>query len=240
MADVLEQRVGVAIQPVLVEQRAVAQVLDALAACVEDACIGRVSGSASRLQPTTLAAFSSGAPKCGEPRQTTCRTARDRLAAQKICDALLRQLAIAETDQLTGARTRAAGLADVDRKIARACRARGLLVAVYVDVVGLKIVNDARGHAAGDALLARVVHEVRAHLRRYDVIVRLGGDEFLCVMPGVTIGAARRRFSAIQAALAADPDPSKIKCGFAELGRDDSTAELVGRADAELPISAPR
>jgi predicted signal transduction protein with EAL and GGDEF domain len=68
--------------------------------------------------------------------------ARERLAAENMCDALRRRVAIAETDQLTGARTRAAGLVDLDREIARAHRTGGLLVAVYVDVVGLKIVND--------------------------------------------------------------------------------------------------
>jgi diguanylate cyclase len=166
--------------------------------------------------------------------------ARDRLATQKIRDALLRELAIAETDQLTGARTRRAGLRDIDREIARAHRTESLLVAAYVDVVGLKIVNDAHGHAAGDALLRRVVHTIGSHVRAYDVIVRLGGDEFLCAMPGATIREARQRFGAIQAALAAEPDPSQIKYGFAELGHTDSTAELIGRADAELPISAPR
>jgi diguanylate cyclase (GGDEF)-like protein len=162
------------------------------------------------------------------------------LGAQKICDALLRELAIAETDQLTGARTRAAGLRDIDHEIARAHRTRGLLVAAYVDVVGLKIVNDTRGHAAGDALLRRVVHTVRSQLRPYDLIVRLGGDEFLCAMPGATIQEARQRFGTIQGALGSDPDPGEIKYGFAELGHADTTADLIGRADAELPISAPR
>ncbi len=165
---------------------------------------------------------------------------RDRLAAQRIRYGLVQQLAIAHTDQLTGARTRAAGLGDIDREIDRARRTSGLLVATYVDVVGLKVVNDAYGHAAGDALLARVVRKIRSHLRTDDVIVRLGGDEFLCAMPGATIQDAHQRFGAIRAALAGDPDPSHIKCGFAELGRQDGTAELIGRADAQLPISAPR
>jgi diguanylate cyclase (GGDEF)-like protein len=168
------------------------------------------------------------------------QAANDRAAAQKMCDALLQQLAIAETDQLTGARTRGPGLADIDREIDRARRTRGPLVAAYVDVVGLKIVNDAHGHAAGDALLQRVVRKIRSHLRSYDVIVRLGGDEFLCAMPGATIRDARQRFGAIQASLAAHSDPSQIKYGFAELNQEDSTAELIERADAELPISAPR
>jgi len=72
------------------------------------------------------------------------------------------------------------------------------------------------------------------------VIVRLGGDKFLCATPGATTLDARQRFGAIQAALAADPDPSRVKYGFAELGHEDSTAELIERADAELPISPPR
>ncbi len=168
------------------------------------------------------------------------RAFNDRLAAQRIREGLVHQLAIAHTDQLTGARTRAAGLGDIDREIDRARRTSGLLVAAYVDVVGLKVVNDAHGHAAGDALLARIVCKIRSHLRTYDVIVRLGGDEFLCAMPGATIQDAHQRFGAIRAALAGDPDPSHIKCGFAELGRQDGTAELIGRADAQLPISAPR
>jgi diguanylate cyclase (GGDEF)-like protein len=166
--------------------------------------------------------------------------ARDRLAAQGIRDALLRRLRIAETDKLTGTRTRAAGLSDIDHEIDRARRTRGLLVAAYVDVVGLKVVNDAYGHAAGDALLQRVVRGIRSHLRSYDVIVRLGGDEFLCAMPGATIEDARQRFGAIQTALAADSAPCQIKFGFAELGQEDSTADLIGRADAELPISPGR
>ena len=166
--------------------------------------------------------------------------ARDRLAAQKVCNALLEQLAIAETDQLTGARTRAAGLADIDHEISRAHRTHERLVAVYVDIVGLKLVNDAHGHFAGDAQIAAVAREIRAHLRPYDMIVRLGGDEFLCAMPGATIRDARERFSSIQTALAGHPNPSQIKYGFAELGHNDKTADLIGRADAELPVSAPR
>ena len=72
------------------------------------------------------------------------------------------------------------------------------------------------------------------------MIVRLGGDEFLCAMPGATIQDARQRFGAVQAALAGDPDPSQVKYGFAELGHEDSTADLMERADAELPVSSPR
>jgi diguanylate cyclase (GGDEF)-like protein len=163
------------------------------------------------------------------------QAARDRVQAQIDRDALLQQLAIAETDQLTGTRMRAAGLADLDREIERARRTTTLLAVAYVDVVGLKAVNDGHGHSAGDALLQRAVRAIRSHLRPYDLIVRHGGDEFLCVMSGATIELARQRFDAIQAALAEDPNPAAIKVGFAALDSQDSATDLIERADADLP-----
>jgi diguanylate cyclase (GGDEF)-like protein len=162
------------------------------------------------------------------------QAARDRLRARAEREALRHQLAIAETDALTGARTRAPGLADLDHEIARARRTMEPLAVAYVDIVGLKAENDTHGHGAGDALLRCAVHAIRGHLRSYDVIVRVGGDEFLCVMSGATIEDARQRFDAVHAALAAEPDPCEIKVGFAALAPLDSAAELIERADADL------
>ena len=107
----------------------------------------------------------------------------------------------------------------------------------YIDVVGLKAANDEHGHAAGDALLQRVVGTVRSQLRSYDSIVRLGGDEFLCVMSGTTIEDARARFDAVQTILGAEPDPCQIKVGFSTLAAGDGTADLVERADSDMPPS---
>jgi diguanylate cyclase (GGDEF)-like protein len=166
------------------------------------------------------------------------QAAQDR--AQSVVDreALIQQLAIAEVDQLTGARLRGPGLVELDHEIDRARRASGALVVAYVDVVGLKAVNDVHGHAAGDRVLQHAVGTIRAHLRSYDLIVRVGGDEFLCVMSSATIQDARRRFESMQTVLTADPDPLAIKVGFAALGPRDSAAELIQRADAELPTGA--
>jgi diguanylate cyclase (GGDEF)-like protein len=164
------------------------------------------------------------------------RAAHDRGQAQADRDALLHQLAMAETDALTGARARAAGLADLDREVDRARRTGAPLVVAYVDVVGLKAVNDAQGHAAGDVLLQRAVRAMRGQVRSYDTIVRLGGDEFLCVMSGATLEDARRRFDAVQAALRRGPEPLELRVGFAALAPQDSGARLIERADAELPI----
>jgi diguanylate cyclase (GGDEF)-like protein len=159
---------------------------------------------------------------------------RDRLEALADREVLAHALAIAETDALTGARTRSAGLADLERELDRCRRTNGTLTVCYVDVVGLKAANDTDGHSAGDALLRDVVAGIRAHLRRYDVIIRFGGDEFVCAMPNVTLSDARERFSQVAAALAARPDARAIRTGFAQLGSGESASTLIERADADL------
>lgn len=162
------------------------------------------------------------------------RAAHERARLEAERDRLRRELTFAGTDTLTGARTRGPGLADLEREIDRTRRDGASLVVAYVDVVGLKAVNDSRGHAAGDAMLQRVVGTIRARLRSYDTIVRLGGDEFLCLMPGATGEEAGRRFAAVGEALRAHPEQSAITAGFAMLRPQDTAAELVDRADREM------
>jgi diguanylate cyclase (GGDEF)-like protein len=162
------------------------------------------------------------------------RGARDRRQALAEREALARALALTEVDPLTGARTRAAGLADLDRELDRSRRNSSSLVVVYVDAVGLKRLNDSEGHHAGDRLLKRVVALISEHLRPYDLIVRLAGDEFLCAMSNMTLPDARRRFTAIGSALAAASEAGAISTGFAELTGDETATELIARADSQL------
>jgi diguanylate cyclase (GGDEF)-like protein/PAS domain S-box-containing protein len=155
-----------------------------------------------------------------------------RLEAREERAALLRQVAVSETDALTGARARAPGLKDLEEEINRAVRAGSPLAVAYVDVAGLKAINDSRGHSAGDVLLTRAVAAMRDRLRSYDTIVRVGGDEFVCVLSGATLDAARVRLGQIQADAAAAG--FGIKFGIATLRPGDSASDLIERADAEL------
>ena len=173
-----------------------------------------------------------------QDRQAAARdreqAANERMLALLDREALARQLAIAETDALTGARARAAGLTDLNHELDRCRRTGSMLVVAYIDVVGLKTVNDTQGHAAGDELLKHIVALIKEHVRPYDLIIRLGGDEFLCAMSSMTLLDAHRRFSAIAAALAAAPDAAAISTGFAELSPDEPATELIARADSDL------
>jgi len=165
------------------------------------------------------------------------QAARDRLHSHGDRELLARQLVIAEIDPLTGARARAAGLTDLERELERCRRTSSRLVVVYVDIVGLKRVNDTEGHGAGDELLKRVVGLIRAHLRSYDLIIRLGGDEFLCVMFNTPLSDARERFAVVASVLAGAREGGAIRTGFGALTSDETAAELIERADGELTES---
>ena len=138
--------------------------------------------------------------------------------------------------ELTGARRRGIGLEELGNEMERARReSDGSLVAAFVDVDGLKSVNDMEGHAAGDALLRAVADGLRRHTRSYDLVVRLGGDEFLCALPNVTLVEARARFDRLRTDLAGSG--SSVGIGCTELRDGDSADDLVGRADSDLLTS---
>ena len=128
--------------------------------------------------------------------------------------------------ELTGARRRGIGLEELGNEMERARReSDGSLVAAFVDVDGLKSVNDMEGHAAGDALLRAVADGLRRHTRSYDLFVRLGGDEFLCALPNVTLVEARARFDRLRTDLAGSG--SSVGIGCTELRDGDSADDLV-------------
>jgi diguanylate cyclase (GGDEF)-like protein len=169
------------------------------------------------------------------------RAAADReVAARERAEALRSRtesadnLRRATTDELTGARTRKFGLEEIARELARAQRNRTTFVLAFVDVDGLKLVNDTQGHLAGDALLQLVGETIRAHVRPYDVVVRYGGDELVCAMPGLNEPGAAARFAAIGNALKAVDVQHSVSVGLAVAQPGDNLEALLARADANL------
>ncbi len=142
--------------------------------------------------------------------------ADDLAEAQRLRSETAASLELASTDELTGAWTRRFGLEHLTRELGRAHRTGARLTVVFVDVDGLKRINDEHGHLAGDELLGLISEIIRAHLRPYDLVVRYGGDEFVCAMPDVGAVEARTRFDKIAEVLRMlDPEHS-ISFGVAE------------------------
>ena len=108
------------------------------------------------------------------------------------------------------------------------------LTLAFVDVDGLRAVNNSRGHAAGDRMLREIANTLQGILRPYDLIIRWGGDEFVCVMTGMALRAAAERLAHVNAALAEAPERGSVTIGLAELQSDDSPIDLIARADAAL------
>jgi diguanylate cyclase (GGDEF)-like protein len=159
---------------------------------------------------------------------------RDRSTALADRGASAKEREYAALDALTGAYLRNPGFMELEREIARATRTAQPLVLAFVDVDHLKVINDSRGHAAGDRMLVEAVNTLRANLRTYDLIIRYGGDEFICTISGVNVAAATKRFALVNPALAEEPEHGSVTVGLAALRAEDSPEDLIARADAAL------
>lgn len=105
---------------------------------------------------------------------------RQRALAEKLAhDAVL----LSETDQLTGIANRRKLLARLGEEIARADRAGRGLAVMMIDVDHFKSVNDMYGHAVGDQVLCEIAALGQRQLRKGDLFGRLGGEEFLVILP---------------------------------------------------------
>jgi diguanylate cyclase (GGDEF)-like protein len=158
------------------------------------------------------------------------------LSGQRVTD---RALTLSETDELTqlgNARAFDLHIGDLER--------RGQQFSLlYMDVDGLKIVNDRLGHPAGDAALRRVASVLRASLRPQDQAARLGGDEFALLLVGADADAARAVAEQILAGLAADNarvDPGHrvgASIGIVPDAQRFTTTEAVRAADTAMYTS---
>ena len=164
---------------------------------------------------------------------------RERAAADRAQAASDRRqsridLARAHLDELTGVYTRGLGQEILRHEIDRAHRVGEPFTLAFLDVDGLKALNDREGHAAGDAFLRAAADAIRLNLRSYDPVVRMGGDEFVCGFAGTDADAAGHRVAEIQGALAQSPWGATISAGIAELEPGDTLEDLTARGDAQL------
>jgi diguanylate cyclase (GGDEF)-like protein len=160
--------------------------------------------------------------------------ARDRLQAALDRADAVEELILEGIDYLTGALRRRVGLEAIQREMDRTARTGEPLVLAFIDIDGLKPVNDQHGHAAGDELLRETVSSIRRHLRSYDLIARVGGDEFLCLLAGQDIAGAHKRFAEISIQPTEGPARASFTVGFAMRREGDSLEDLIGRADLAM------
>lgn len=157
---------------------------------------------------------------------------------------LLAQDRLATTDGLTGVLNRRAFVERTTEELHRASRASSALTLLYLDLDGLKRVNDTQGHDAGDALLLRFTDVVLAVVRDSDVVARLGGDEFAVLLPDSDTARAHAVADRLIASLTDEggEPPLRASIGLLEIGDElagQPVESLLVRAD-ELMYRAKR
>jgi len=108
-------------------------------------------------------------------------------------------------DGLTGLWNRGAILEILDKELARACRTSAPLAILMADLDHFKHINDTHGHAAGDTVLREVARRLTASLRPYDSVGRVGGEEFLLILPGCDAATAASVAERVRSGIAAAP-----------------------------------
>jgi diguanylate cyclase (GGDEF)-like protein len=108
-------------------------------------------------------------------------------------------------DPLTGMLNRNALQTRIGELIEQAAILREPVALVVGDLDNFKAINDGHGHAAGDAVLKDVAYRIRKALRAYDLAYRLGGEEFLIVLPGAGSGQAAEVAETVRRAIGDEP-----------------------------------
>ena len=146
-------------------------------------------------------------------------------------------------DGLTGVHNKRYFLDFLDRELASAHRHGHPLSLVMMDIDHFKLVNDERGHLAGDAVLKEMSGRIQPRIRREDLFARYGGEEFAAVLTVTPLLGALQFAEAVRTILGQTPFtfggeafPITISLGVATVHNDDNVGsmELIGRADANL------
>ncbi len=125
--------------------------------------------------------------------------------------------------------------------IARQARHSAPAALLFIDVDGLKWLNDSFGHAAGDAALIHLAELMVGTVRQTDLVARLGGDEFAILLDhvdGATATLAAKRV--VEAVAGSDfihqgrPLPLSVAVGFTVIEDGDTAEAVLDRADQEM------
>ncbi|OBP16225.1 histidine kinase [Rheinheimera sp. SA_1] len=147
---------------------------------------------------------------------------------------------IATTDELTGLYNRREIMRILDIEISRVFRQQTPLSIMMLDLDHFKAINDQYGHQTGDVTLQNAAASISQGIRKTDSIGRIGGEEFLIIMPDTTIESAYDHADRIRQTLAMQKakDTAEQGCtasiGVAQFLQDDSLKSFIQRADETL------
>jgi diguanylate cyclase (GGDEF)-like protein len=147
----------------------------------------------------------------------------------------MRLESLVREDALTGLLNRRAILSQLGGTISGARRHGHPLSIALVDLDNFKQINDTHGHATGDEVLIAAVRAMRSRLRAEDALGRLGGEEFLILLPDTQAAAARSVAEKLRAEVATAPGAVSVTCSVGVATWSGETPDLLlRRADEAL------
>ncbi|MBV0911394.1 diguanylate cyclase [Anianabacter salinae] len=164
-------------------------------------------------------------------RQLAFKVERERLVAE--LDAGIR---LSVTDPLTGLYNRRYAMCELAR-VVEGCTPEAGFGVMVVDVDRFKSVNDRFGHAAGDAVLREIASRMRRVLRRGDTLARIGGEEFVAILPTIAQDAAGRLADRMRRAVSDRPVTLPGELGEVAITVSIGLS-LGGGANAPVPAEA--
>lgn len=177
----------------------------------------------------------------GEEARLRAEVAKLRRENRALSIALAEMERVAERDMLTPLHNRRYFLSALHQRIARVDRYGDRVVLIYVDVDGLKTINDRFGHAAGDFALIELANRLLVGMRTNDVLARIGGDEFGILLEQVGLSEARGKLRRLAASIEGEPihfDGHAIDLsatfGMTMITPGAAAEELIGRADQDM------
>jgi diguanylate cyclase (GGDEF)-like protein len=148
---------------------------------------------------------------------------------------------LAHQDTLMNLPNRRGFMRALERFIDRARRYQETSAMLFVDLDGLKMINDSFGHQAGDQALIQVAQLLVGGVRRSDVVARLGGDEFGILLAHSDESSAQETASRLVNLIAGcdfmhedDVLPLSVAIGVAMIGPEDEAEHIMARADEEM------
>lgn len=148
---------------------------------------------------------------------------------------------LADTDTLAPVANRRAFVRELSKSISYAKRHNISASLLYFDVNDLKVVNDTKGHAAGDKVLSHVANSLLINLRESDVVGRLGGDEFAALLMQATEEQAMEKGAQLVDLISNTPvniggEDVQIKVAFGAYTFDDveDASDALERADQRM------
>lgn len=137
----------------------------------------------------------------------------------------------ANNDILTGVFNRRGGMQILHKAISMANRHELPLSLCFLDLNGLKVINDSRGHSEGDRFIEQVADSIRGRVRASDTVFRFGGDEFIIIFPGCNKDEALKIISDIEGA------GRDFSYGISEYKEGMTLDELINMADKGMYLN---